>query len=399
MTNSPAPRPAADPGAGPRLGALDGLRLAAALFVVLFHYTGMNGANWGAGGDGPFPALSGVTRHGWTGVQLFFLISGFVICQSGWGRPLGGFVVSRVARLYPAYWVAVALTAAVVAATTQLPLYMRQLRWSEVVVNLTMVQTPLRVPDVDAPYWSLWPEIQFYLLFALVVWRGVTYRRVVAFCALWTVGTLVAVGSGDGLLTFVSMPAYAPWFIAGMAFHLMHRYRPNLLLWGIVGVSWAQGQYHLKVGPGGWPGLVPALLGTAYFALIAAVALGWLDRVRGRWWVVAGSLTYPLYLIHQAIGWIVIVRLHDAVPHWLLLAGLVAGMLGAAWLIHRFAEVPLGRLLRRRLGQAVEQVRGPGVTPPRQRAAPEPRPERPVAVSDSPCTRDGHLVRSGRRRP
>uniref|UniRef100_A0AAU2VA93 Integral membrane protein n=1 Tax=Streptomyces sp. NBC_00003 TaxID=2903608 RepID=A0AAU2VA93_9ACTN len=35
---------------------------------------------------------------------IFFLISGFVICMSCWGKPLGDFFVSRVVRLYPAYW-------------------------------------------------------------------------------------------------------------------------------------------------------------------------------------------------------------------------------------------------------------------------------------------------------
>lgn len=38
------------------------------------------------------------------------MVSGFVICMSAWGRSVGDFAVSRVSRLFPAYWAAVAFT-------------------------------------------------------------------------------------------------------------------------------------------------------------------------------------------------------------------------------------------------------------------------------------------------
>jgi peptidoglycan/LPS O-acetylase OafA/YrhL len=43
-----------------------------------------------------------VAHQGWTGVYLFFLISGFVICMSAWGRSVGQFAASRITRLFPA---------------------------------------------------------------------------------------------------------------------------------------------------------------------------------------------------------------------------------------------------------------------------------------------------------
>lgn len=101
-----------------------------------------------------------------------------------------------------------------------------------------MLQKPLGVENIDPVYWTLWVELCFYLMFAVVVWRGVTYRRVVLFCGLWTVGSVVAYGIQNDTLTMLVNPVYSPFFIAGMAYYLMYRFRPTPLLWGIVGMSW-----------------------------------------------------------------------------------------------------------------------------------------------------------------
>ena len=56
---------------------------------------------------------------------------------------------------------------------------------SQVAANLTMLQNPLGVHDIDPSYWTLAVELRFYLLFAIVLAIGVTYRRVVYFCVVW----------------------------------------------------------------------------------------------------------------------------------------------------------------------------------------------------------------------
>ena len=113
-----------------------------------------------------FPTLHEWFAYGCLGVQIFFVISGFVICMSGWGRPLHSFFVSRAARLLPAYWAAVILVDGGVRPARG---RYEAVSPSELLVNLTMMQQPLGVDRVLGVCWTLWAEVRFYALFALCV--------------------------------------------------------------------------------------------------------------------------------------------------------------------------------------------------------------------------------------
>ncbi|MEU6591295.1 acyltransferase [Streptomyces sp. NPDC046881] len=342
-----------------RLLALDGLRLVAALMVCVYHYTGRGGVvseSWHASPDQLFPSLSRAAVYGNLGVQFFFVISGFVICMSSWGRTLGDFFRSRVARLYPAYWVALAL---VTAASLALPVVVHPVRPDEFLVNLTMLQQPMGATRVLGVCWTLWVEVRFYVLFALfVVVRGVTYRRVVLFACVWTPAAVLCHSSGNELLRQVVMPEYAPFFVGGLALYLIHRFGSDLLAWGIVVMSWLLAQSEATRGLWGphphRDPYVVILVVTVAYATVAAVALGWTGWASWSWLVTAGALTYPFYLVHEHLGWFVIRVLHRGLglSAWPTLAVTVLGMLALAWLIHRFVEKPFGPRLKRALKKA-----------------------------------------------
>ncbi|WP_406104457.1 acyltransferase [Streptomyces sp. NBC_01003] len=352
----------------PRLRALDGLRLIAALMVAAYHYGGRDGEvsqAWGTSPRVQFPSLHQWFAYGCLGVQIFFVISGFVICMSGWGKPLRSFFASRASRLLPSYWAAVILVTAVFA----LPVVAyKAVSPSDALLNLTMLQQPLGVDRVLGVCWTLWAEVRFYALFALcIVLPGANRRRVVLFCAVWTLAAAITQASGEPALKVILMPEYAPYFIGGVGLYLLHLNRRDMTAWGIVLVSWLIGQHYAVAAL--WHAPNPhffsyrgsgsiILIVTLGFVAVGAIALGLLNRINWGWLTVAGALTYPFYLVHEHLGWVAIEVLHRrlGLPSAVTFTLTVAAMLTLAWLLNRFVEKPLAPFLRKRLSPTPARI-------------------------------------------
>jgi peptidoglycan/LPS O-acetylase OafA/YrhL len=142
-----------------RLELLDCVRFFAVLMVMAFHYTFNGIVNGKINSIRQVDWLVDVTKYGYLGVELFFLISGYVIFFSAQSGSSSKFAVSRAIRLYPAYWFAVLFTSLfsyywggeLMAVTPTM-----------VVINLTMLQSFLNISDVDGVYWTLGYEVKFY---------------------------------------------------------------------------------------------------------------------------------------------------------------------------------------------------------------------------------------------
>lgn len=121
-----------------RIEELDALRGPAALAVMVHHY--FNRFDFLYGHWFPVPKFTDVGKYG---VHLFFMISGFVILMTleRTRRPVD-FLFARFSRLYPAYWVCVLLTFALVRIFS---LPGRETSVKDALVNLTMLQSFFRV--------------------------------------------------------------------------------------------------------------------------------------------------------------------------------------------------------------------------------------------------------------
>ncbi|MEU4406956.1 acyltransferase [Streptosporangium sp. NPDC023963] len=346
------------PRGGGRLAELDLLRFLAAIAVLAFHYFIAFASVWGDRPAELFPAISTVSGLGILGVELFFMISGFVILMSIWGRGLGAFALSRLVRLFPAYWVSVAVTAAVYGLTAATALDPK-LGLGEYGINLTMLQRAFGVYDANGVYWSLWVELRFYVLISILVIAGVTLNRCLAFMGVWLLAAGFFTGSDEAWVDLVVMPKYAAYFVGGMAFFLMTKFGPRLVLWCFAGISGGlavnaaidrvAGRIE-NVGYAAMPVPEWAVAATVigFYVLMAMVALGWLGWLRWRGLVVLGALTYPLYLFHTPAAVLIVPALRDTLPPPLTALVTVLAAMAFSYLVYRLAERPLQEFVKSR---------------------------------------------------
>ena len=342
--------------AGGRLRALDGLRFLAAAAVVAFHYTGRDNPGWAESVREVFPTISRVTIYGGFGPYLFFMISGFVVLMSAWGRPVHSFIASRVGRLFPAYWVAVVLTAAVLLIDPRLIPVWDELGFSGVALNLTMLQSGFGVGHVDGVYWTLWIELKFYLLLALFAMVGITRRRLLLLCLAWPLAGAFAVQSGAGFLGGLLEPTYAPFFCLGILVYLVYREGWSGAVGLLLGLNYLLALRVCDAHVIGWTESVAgapvsfrglAVLLTLSLGALALVTLTRVSRCDWRWLTVLGALTYPLYLVHEYPGWVLIHHLAPHLPAYVTLVVTVAVAVAVAYAVYRLVEQPWGPHLRR----------------------------------------------------
>ena len=154
-----------------RFRELDGFRGLAAITVVIYHLGVPATENYPRTAPSPYDIALGEL-----GVQLFFIISGFVILLSAIksGSALK-FAISRFSRIYPTYWFALAVSALVYFIYGNPG---RHITIPQTLINTTMLQRFLRVDNVDQVYWTLAVELQFYVMVALylIIRKGKIYR-------------------------------------------------------------------------------------------------------------------------------------------------------------------------------------------------------------------------------
>lgn len=338
-----------------RFYQIDLLRGMACLMVVVFHYFFRAPLNGWVTAKPP-EWLAHLASYGFMGVHLFFMISGFVILMSAQDGTVRRFLSSRVVRLYPAFWAGVLLTSFCAWLIGGREFSVSPL---QTLLNLTMLAQWLHVEYVDGVYWSLAVEVQFYLLMTGVLMFG-GMRHIDRWILGWLVVASVFAMRPIHLLDLMLDARWAAFFVSGMVFYRISRAGWNLpyalmlvWAWGLQShgvwkalgeVARTQGEAVTVSAP-----VVVMLLGVFHLVFIAIVQ-GWWRMAASPlvWW--CGVMTYPVYLLHQNIGCMLM-----EMPFWgdypLLVRAAVAleAVLWLAWWVHRHVEQPLGRWMAVRL--------------------------------------------------
>jgi peptidoglycan/LPS O-acetylase OafA/YrhL len=195
-----------------RLEHIDCLRALAALFVMCHHIFGeairLSGTT-GPISDAVTHILYAYIDLGRTGVLLFFIISGYCIAHSilrPSPSPATAFVINRLARIYPAYWLSILAAVAVYGLPSS----------PDLIANITLTQGFLGRPHMIGVYWTLTIELSFYALCVGLYLLGILsdLRRIqFIWLALVTYCVFAAVmRSATGL----ALPYAWPWFLSLM---------------------------------------------------------------------------------------------------------------------------------------------------------------------------------------
>lgn len=345
------------------------LRAICAVFIVLFHAAGRDDVL----GSGP---LEQIFALGASRVDIFFVISGFVLflaTYSRGGEPPGGFLLRRVMRIAPLYWV------------FTLGLAIAALGWPKLFPNLKPTAQDIALSLFFIPHFSasrpdkIWPilvqgwaltyEVIFYCVFAAALFfRRENWLAIIAgsFVSLALVGFVWRPASAFGitvsdpvLLEFLGGALFAQAWINGWRLSLRSAWVLLVLaLIGLAGGTWAAQLYEP---------LRAAFLGIP--ALMIVIACVMLDHHRPwrkrRWIHEIGQASYSIYLIHGLVI-SVVARLFVVLKlaHGSTVMGLVfialcgAAATGAGIVSWRWLEKPLADWLKLALAPRPLAVRG-----------------------------------------
>lgn len=334
----------------------------AAIGVFLFHLdistTEKFGHTW----------WSGWFLGGSTGVEFFFIISGFIILHThrtdvGQPRQLTSFISKRFIRLYPIYWF-VAVPLGLVLLLGASSHVSRTLTGSDVILDLLLI--PREGARTLQPAWTLQHELVFYLIFSALICNAAVGLLVFASwqcaCLATLVFDLIPVGyqNMQPLARFFGHENFG--FLIGMLIALAYRRygRDHAALFRNTGVLGAAGLV-LAFALRGCSGraIFPNAAAEAllFFVLYAMLMLGLLIvrgtrfPILGKALGVLGSASYVLYLVHEPI-----ISIAVKIAQSPILAGRVTGStvaitafvagVSVAIGVHRLVEQPLLAFLR-----------------------------------------------------
>lgn len=329
-----------------RFEELDALRGIAAFWVVLFHYVSAT-PQYLSGQPDLVARIVPVAFNfeGLYAVHLFFMISGFVIMMTvDRSAKVRDFALSRVARLYPAFWCALTISGVLSMAW---PLAHRPaVTVPQILGNATMLHDFIGVPAVDDVYWSLTFELGFYGLAALTLAAGLKKRAEwLAFCWVAVSLPLLHLLPKWGLtlpwrVQAITALPYAGLFSAGLVFYHVWTDRLTLRRVALLALCFVQATI--------FAGNLVLVLTVIFFAVFALCVAGYGGFLRQKPLLWLGGISYPLYLVHAIPGLRVQIALALlGVPAWLNLAAAVAVALLLAWAIREWVERPGGAALRR----------------------------------------------------
>lgn len=334
-----------------RLPFLDLLRFFAAFAVMAMHIIvrGFPNDSYYAYSFGTYGDL---VKYNYLAVNLFFMISGFVIFLTAQNRSVKHFCISRFLRLYPAFWLACTVSFVVSYLYLQEIFNPSLIRY---IANMTMLNGFFNIQYIDNVYWTLFVELKFYLLTMVVIYfRKVENAEQILW--IWLLISAVNYFIHNQLVQSIFITDYASFFFSGAMLFIISNdgFKVNwkrvlfLMLSFLLGFLNENITLSFKTTHYGYEfssiGLFSILL-SIYICFIIAITYRAEKQQASKLQQICqklGAASYPLYLIHFNISLAALnLFSSDGVNRYFVAVGLIALLPIIAYLISKYFEEPL----------------------------------------------------------
>ncbi len=321
---------------------LNYIRAIGAILVMLYHYTTRYlDVVYNMGAEN---SHTGVWWGCWA-VSIFFILSGFLtVANVKDSLTPKTFAIKRITRLYPTYWIAVILTTVVTYMTNSI----LKIDLVSTMLNFTMLQGFAGIPNVDGAYWTLRFELWFYVIITFTLFfrkRNYTILSTVWIALILSQNIVFGVLGIDNIIKSIStiflMSDWASTFIIGMSLYAISKNRKAWLSYVNLILSFVI-EYNLRPMNRFF---FTVLITLFIYVLIEKKVKIKHDKILNFF----AGISFPLYLIHQKIGYVIISYFEKIIGGGMYL-GVVAAVcvsISLAYLIHRFVEIPIVHLLKK----------------------------------------------------
>ncbi len=293
-----------------RVEELDALRGIAASSVVFFHYT-LHRNEYNA-----------IFKFGTTGVDLFFMISGFVIFMSV-NRVSSSidFVINRVSRLYPTYWVCVTFSFMLIFfKNLSVGTSINRYDIENYIGNLSMFQFYLNMPDFEGSYWTMVVEMLFYIsILFLHKLRLLQHINTIGFVSCLVIAVLAHffydITFVKKIFTLLPLIQFIPLFFAGILFYKIYTEKKDYILKYFYVLICFISQLFLFPVAGRSRDFISyneyIFMLFLFFVLFVAFVNHWLKFIVNSSTLFLGKISFALYLIHGSISDLIITTLTE----------------------------------------------------------------------------------------
>lgn len=336
-----------------RIYEIDALRGFACLMVVFNHY-------------GVYGQMSGLGLNvGCVGVDLFFIISGFVISLTieqdfSWKH----FLINRFSRLFPSYWFCLILSA--FAIVLSYPYIDEPAPTSDFyetfLANTTMFQFYLNYPNIDGSYWTLIIELLFYaFIFIFLLLKKKHLIEIIGgifllfpLCLIIFYKEIVANEPVYYYISKTPLLPYFPLFYSGIIFYKLKFEKKDNVRWGMIVLCFILQLLMFDKFYSNGPELSITQYSCTLFVIYVCFVLyihNKLSFIVNKYTVWLGGISYCLYLIHQSIGVRIILpflHYHLHINFWVAFVISFLAVLGLAYGVTNYIEKPGIKLIRKK---------------------------------------------------